>query len=149
MSAAILTTPSPLGPAILRRSKKKSFPLTPNIRFWLLSFKDRVSDDISEPDCSRKSLKYWDKLQAPPGQVFQGQYTFRFNGNRVNVFTHDVMNEELYNKILPSFVDVVTLFSCYLQFVQVRCLFELQNLEKVLKPNGHILPRDYAVEGLL
>ncbi|KAL6559985.1 hypothetical protein OROGR_005102 [Orobanche gracilis] len=70
-------------------------------------------------------------------------FTFRFIGNLVNVnyvIIHDVTNEEPCDTILPTLVDVVTLF------LGVRCLFELQNLKKVLKPNSHILPEDYAVE---
>ncbi|KAL6568281.1 Methyltransferase-like protein 6 [Orobanche hederae] len=150
--------------------------------FWLLSCKERVSDDISEPDFSRKSLKYLDKFYkrhqdkdecqvgfgagstifpliaaylkllihtcdfSAEALILVKLFTFRFIWNRVNVFIHDVTNEGLYDKILPTSVDVVTLFSCYLQFLGVRCLFELQNLKKVLKPDSHILPRDYAVE---
>ncbi|KAL6585177.1 hypothetical protein OROMI_004466 [Orobanche minor] len=65
MSAAILTTtPSPLSPVSQPYSagREKKFSPTPTIMFWLLSCKERVYDDISEPDFSRKSLKYLDKF---------------------------------------------------------------------------------------
>ncbi|KAL6585178.1 hypothetical protein OROMI_004467 [Orobanche minor] len=53
-----------------------------------------------------------------------------FIWNWVNVFIHDVTNKELYDKILPTSVDVVTL------------IFMLSAVSR----DSHILPRDYAVE---
>ncbi|KAL8458613.1 hypothetical protein ACS0TY_035380 [Phlomoides rotata] len=68
-----------------------------------------------------------------------------FDENRINVFNCDVTNEELCDKILPSSVDVVTLIFMLSAVSPNKMHFVLQNLKKVLKPNGHILVRDYAV----
>ncbi|XP_042021510.1 uncharacterized methyltransferase C3H7.11-like isoform X2 [Salvia splendens] len=63
-----------------------------------------------------------------------------FDGKRMNVFTCDVTKEELCNRILPSSVDLVTLV-----ISPKKMPFVLQNLKKILKPNGHVLVKDYGV----
>ncbi|KAK6125055.1 hypothetical protein DH2020_041233 [Rehmannia glutinosa] len=68
-----------------------------------------------------------------------------FNGNRINAFICDVTHEELCDKILPSSVDVVTLIFMLSAVSPNKMPFVLQNLKKILKPNGHVLVRDYAV----
>ncbi|KAI3455592.1 hypothetical protein Pfo_012255 [Paulownia fortunei] len=68
-----------------------------------------------------------------------------FNGNRINVFICDIANEELCDKILPSSIDVVTMIFMLSAVSPNKMPFVLQNLKKVVKPNGHILVRDYAV----
>lgn len=68
-----------------------------------------------------------------------------FDGNRMNVFTCDVTNEELCEKILPVSVDLVTLIFMLSAVSPKKMPFVLQNLKKILKPNGHVLVRDYAV----
>ncbi|KAL0354522.1 UNVERIFIED_CONTAM: tRNA N(3)-methylcytidine methyltransferase METTL6 [Sesamum radiatum] len=68
-----------------------------------------------------------------------------FNENQINLFICDVANDELCEKILPSSVDIVTLIFILSAVSPEKMPFVLQNLKKVLKPNGHILVRDYAV----
>ncbi|KAL3632024.1 hypothetical protein CASFOL_025008 [Castilleja foliolosa] len=68
-----------------------------------------------------------------------------FDGDRINAFTCDVTHEELCDKILPSSVDVITLIFMLSAVSPNKMPFVLQNLKKVLKPNGQILLRDYAV----
>ncbi|KAL2243217.1 uncharacterized methyltransferase C3H7.11-like isoform X2 [Sesamum indicum] len=68
-----------------------------------------------------------------------------FNGDQINLFICDVANDELCEKILPSSVDIVTLIFMLSAVSPKKMPFVLQNLKKVLKPNGHILVRDYAV----
>ncbi|GFQ04744.1 methyltransferase-like protein 6 [Phtheirospermum japonicum] len=68
-----------------------------------------------------------------------------FNGNRINAFICDVTNEELCDQIMPSSVDVITLIFMLSAVSPNKMPFVLQNLRKVLKPNGQILFRDYAV----
>ncbi|KAG8380117.1 hypothetical protein BUALT_Bualt07G0160300 [Buddleja alternifolia] len=67
-----------------------------------------------------------------------------FDGDRINLFICDVANDDLCDKILPSSVDVVTLIFMLSAVSPNKMPFLLQNLKKVLKPNGHILVRDYA-----
>ncbi|KAL8043400.1 hypothetical protein ABFX02_09G117500 [Erythranthe guttata] len=69
----------------------------------------------------------------------------QFYENRINAFICDVVDEDLCGKILPSSVDVVTLIFMLSAVSPNKMPFVLQNLKKVLKPNGHILVRDYAV----
>ncbi|KAH6826647.1 S-adenosyl-L-methionine-dependent methyltransferases superfamily protein [Perilla frutescens var. hirtella] len=73
------------------------------------------------------------------------KYHSNFDGKRMNVFVCDVTNEELCNKILPSSVDLVTLIFMLSAVSPNKMPFVLQNLNKILKPNGHVLVRDYAV----
>ncbi|GER53544.1 methyltransferase [Striga asiatica] len=68
-----------------------------------------------------------------------------FNGNRLNVFMCDVTSEELCDKIPPSSVDVVTLIFMLSAVSPNKMPLVIQNLKKVLKSNGHVLFRDYAV----
>ncbi|KAL3824473.1 hypothetical protein ACJIZ3_020502 [Penstemon smallii] len=68
-----------------------------------------------------------------------------FNEDRINVFVCDVSNEELCDKILPCSVDIVTLIFMLSAVSPTKMPIVLQNLKKILKPNGHVLLRDYAV----
>ncbi|KAG6397978.1 hypothetical protein SASPL_139428 [Salvia splendens] len=68
-----------------------------------------------------------------------------FDGKRMNVFTCDVTKEELCNRILPSSVDLVTLIFMLSAVSPKKMPFVLQNLKKILKPNGHVLVKDYGV----
>ncbi|KAL2462446.1 S-adenosyl-L-methionine-dependent methyltransferase superfamily protein [Forsythia ovata] len=68
-----------------------------------------------------------------------------FTEDRINVFLCDVTNDDLTKNVLPSSIDVVTLIFMLSAVSPNKMLLVVQNLKKVLKPNGHILLRDYAV----
>ncbi|XP_022889610.1 uncharacterized methyltransferase C3H7.11-like isoform X1 [Olea europaea var. sylvestris] len=68
-----------------------------------------------------------------------------FSEAQINVFLCDVANDDLTEKVLPSSVDVVTLIFMLSAVSPNKMLSVVQNLKDVLKPNGHILFRDYAV----
>ncbi|KAL2539116.1 S-adenosyl-L-methionine-dependent methyltransferase superfamily protein [Abeliophyllum distichum] len=68
-----------------------------------------------------------------------------FTEDRINVFLCDAANDDLAETVLPSSVDVVTLIFMLSAVSPNKMLLVVQNLKKVLKPNGHILLRDYAV----
>ncbi|XAR67598.1 tRNA(Thr) (cytosine(32)-N(3))-methyltransferase [Bertholletia excelsa] len=68
-----------------------------------------------------------------------------FNEDQVNAFVCDVANGDLCDKIMPSSVDVVTLIFMLSAVCPAKMPLILQNIRKVLKPNGCILLRDYAV----
>ncbi|XP_057771231.1 uncharacterized protein LOC130991125 isoform X2 [Salvia miltiorrhiza] len=68
-----------------------------------------------------------------------------FDVKRMNVFTCDVTNEELCDRILPSSVDLVTLIFMLSAVSPKKMPFVLQNVKKILKPNGHVLVKDYGV----
>ncbi|XP_051147637.1 tRNA N(3)-methylcytidine methyltransferase trm141-like [Andrographis paniculata] len=67
-----------------------------------------------------------------------------FDANRINLFVCDVVSEALCDKIPPSSVDVVTLIFMLSAVSPSKMTIVLNNLNKVLKPNGHVLVRDYA-----
>ncbi|XP_073136272.1 tRNA N(3)-methylcytidine methyltransferase trm141-like isoform X2 [Henckelia pumila] len=69
----------------------------------------------------------------------------KFTEDRMHLFNCDVSSDELCDKILPCSVDVVTLVFMLSAVSPNKMSFVLQNLKEVLKPNGHILVRDYAV----
>ncbi|KAJ6924332.1 oligomeric Golgi complex subunit 8 [Populus alba x Populus x berolinensis] len=60
----------------------------------------------------------------------------------VGAFVCDLTVDDLSKEISPSSVDIVTM--CPLR----RCPLILQNIKKVMKPNGYVLLRDYAVGDL-
>ncbi|XP_058105971.1 tRNA N(3)-methylcytidine methyltransferase trm141-like [Magnolia sinica] len=67
-----------------------------------------------------------------------------FRADRVNAFVSDVTVDDLSKKISPSSVDVVTLIFALSAVSPKKMPFILQNIRKVLKPNGYVLLRDYA-----
>ncbi|XP_077239744.1 S-adenosyl-L-methionine-dependent methyltransferases superfamily protein [Tasmannia lanceolata] len=71
-----------------------------------------------------------------------------FMVDRVNPFVCDVTQEDLSNKIAPFSVDIVTMIFVLSAISPEKMPFLLQNIGKVLKPNGHVLFRDYAVGDL-
>ncbi|KAH7857425.1 hypothetical protein Vadar_012549 [Vaccinium darrowii] len=68
-----------------------------------------------------------------------------FNEDRVNAFLCDVVNDDLCDTMMPSSIDVVTLIFVLSAVCPKKMHLILQNLKKVLKPDGHILLRDYAI----
>ncbi|KAI5665430.1 hypothetical protein M9H77_15283 [Catharanthus roseus] len=67
-----------------------------------------------------------------------------FNDDRINVFLCDIAKDDLSVQIKPSSVDVAILIFVLSAVSPNKMLLVLQNLKRVLKPNGHVLLRDYA-----
>ncbi|XP_072969079.1 tRNA N(3)-methylcytidine methyltransferase trm141-like isoform X2 [Typha angustifolia] len=71
------------------------------------------------------------------------------NGNlrsdQVNAFVCDVTMDNLCEHIKPASVDVVTMIFMLSAVPPVKMPLVLQNIKKVLKPNGYLLFRDYAM----
>ncbi|XP_027169709.1 uncharacterized methyltransferase C3H7.11-like isoform X1 [Coffea eugenioides] len=68
-----------------------------------------------------------------------------FNNGCVNAFVCDVAKDDLCINIKPSSVDIVTLIFVLSAVAPSKMTLVLQNLKRVLKPDGHILLRDYAL----
>ncbi|XP_077247912.1 uncharacterized protein LOC143887671 isoform X2 [Tasmannia lanceolata] len=68
-----------------------------------------------------------------------------FSSDQVNAFVCDVTVEDISEKILPSSIDVVTLIFMLSAVSPKKMHLILQNIKKVLKPNGYVLLRDYAI----
>ncbi|RWR88918.1 Methyltransferase type 12 [Cinnamomum micranthum f. kanehirae] len=68
-----------------------------------------------------------------------------FKDDRVNAFVTDVTVDDLDETVLRDSVDVVTLIFTLSAVCPSKMPFVLQNIRKVLKPNGHVLLRDYAI----
>ncbi|CAN6456163.1 unnamed protein product [Victoria cruziana] len=71
-----------------------------------------------------------------------------FNVDCVDVFVCDLTVDDLGNKILPSSVDLVTMIFMLSAVSPEKMPLVLQNIRRVLKPNGHVLLRDYAIGDL-
>ncbi|KAI3955921.1 hypothetical protein MKW98_006281 [Papaver atlanticum] len=67
-----------------------------------------------------------------------------FKEERVNAFVSDVTKDDLCETISPNSVDIVTLIFALSAVSPDKMPLVLQNIKKVLKPNGYILLRDYA-----
>ncbi|KAF3450572.1 hypothetical protein FNV43_RR06661 [Rhamnella rubrinervis] len=65
--------------------------------------------------------------------------------DRVNPFVADVTDDALCDHIDPSSVDVVTLIFMLSAVSPKKMPFILQNIKSVMKLNGYVLLRDYAV----
>ncbi|PKI39882.1 uncharacterized methyltransferase C3H7.11-like [Punica granatum] len=68
-----------------------------------------------------------------------------FRESQVNAFVCDVAEDVLCDVIPPSSVDVVTLVFMLSAVHPDKMPRILQNIRNALKPNGHVLFRDYAV----
>ncbi|XP_052175645.1 uncharacterized protein LOC127790280 isoform X2 [Diospyros lotus] len=68
-----------------------------------------------------------------------------FNEEQVNAFVCDVVEDDLCDKVMPSSVDVATLIFMLSAVCPKKMHMILQNIRKVLKPEGYILVRDYAI----
>ncbi|KAI3839074.1 hypothetical protein MKW92_041712, partial [Papaver armeniacum] len=67
-----------------------------------------------------------------------------FKEERINAFVSDVTKDDLSQTISPNSVDIVTLIFALSAVSPDKMPFVLQNIKKVLKPNGYVLLRDYA-----
>ncbi|KAI8529622.1 hypothetical protein RHMOL_Rhmol12G0239100 [Rhododendron molle] len=60
-------------------------------------------------------------------------------------FSCDVVTDDLCDTMMPSSIDVVTLIFMLSAVCPKKMHLILQNVKKVLKPDGHVLLRDYAI----
>ncbi|KAK5834719.1 tRNA N(3)-methylcytidine methyltransferase trm141-like isoform X2 [Gossypium arboreum] len=68
-----------------------------------------------------------------------------FKEDRVNAFLCDVTVDNLLEKINPFSVDVITLVFMLSAVSPHKMPSILQNIKRVLKPDGYVLLRDYAI----
>ncbi|KAE9599818.1 putative tRNA(Thr) (cytosine(32)-N(3))-methyltransferase [Lupinus albus] len=71
-----------------------------------------------------------------------------FNESHVNAFVSDLTVDDLCKEILPSSVDIVTMIFMLSAVSPEKMALVLQNIRKVIKPNGYVLLRDYATGDL-
>ncbi|CAK7352894.1 unnamed protein product [Dovyalis caffra] len=67
---------------------------------------------------------------------------------RVGAFVCDLTVDDLSKDISPSSVDIVTMIFVLSAVSPEKMPLVLQNVKKILKPNGYVLLRDYAVGDL-
>ncbi|XP_021907622.1 LOW QUALITY PROTEIN: uncharacterized protein LOC110821949 [Carica papaya] len=71
-----------------------------------------------------------------------------FVETRVNAFVSDLTIDDLSKQISPSSVDIISMIFVLSAVSPEKMPLVLQNVRKVLKPNGCVLFRDYAVGDL-
>ncbi|KAH1212409.1 hypothetical protein AAZX31_14G097100 [Glycine max] len=71
-----------------------------------------------------------------------------FKESHVSAFVSDLTADDLCNEILPSSVDIVTMIFMLSAVSPEKMPLVLQNIRKVIKPNGYVLFRDYATGDL-
>ncbi|PIA42946.1 hypothetical protein AQUCO_02000416v1 [Aquilegia coerulea] len=71
-----------------------------------------------------------------------------FTEDRVNAFVCDLTVDELSKDVPPSSVDIITMIFVLSAVAPEKMSQVLQNISKVLKPNGLVLLRDYALGDL-
>ncbi|KAI3855589.1 hypothetical protein MKX03_006627 [Papaver bracteatum] len=71
-----------------------------------------------------------------------------FTSDRVNAFVCDLTADDISEQIPPSSVDIVTMIFVLSAVSPEKMTMILQNIRKILKPNGLVLLRDYAVGDL-
>ncbi|KAI4316505.1 hypothetical protein L6164_024485 [Bauhinia variegata] len=71
-----------------------------------------------------------------------------FKESQVKAFTSDLTVDDLSKEIPPFSVDIVTMIFVLSAVSPEKMHLVLQNIRKVLKPNGHVLFRDYATGDL-
>ncbi|KAM7507498.1 hypothetical protein LguiA_017951 [Lonicera macranthoides] len=71
-----------------------------------------------------------------------------FTEAQVNAFVCDLTIDDLCKQISPSSVDIVTMIFVLSAVSPDKMPLVLQNIRKVLKPNGYVLVRDYATGDL-
>ncbi|KAL1290015.1 hypothetical protein AAHE18_20G098200 [Arachis hypogaea] len=71
-----------------------------------------------------------------------------FKESCVRAFVSDLTVDDLCKEILPSSVDIVTMIFMLSAVSPEKMPLVLQNVRKIIKPNGYVLFRDYATEDL-
>ncbi|KAG9451821.1 hypothetical protein H6P81_004725 [Aristolochia fimbriata] len=80
-----------------------------------------------------------------PNAVSLVQANENFRADQVNAFVCDVTVDDLSKTISPSSVDIVTLIFALSSVTPNKMTYALKNIKRVLKPNGFVLLRDYAI----
>ncbi|GMH22040.1 hypothetical protein Nepgr_023883 [Nepenthes gracilis] len=88
---------------------------------------------------------FFHACDASPNAISLVKSHIDYREDKVNAFVCDLMNEDPCDKILPSSVDVVTLVFMLSAVSPGKMPLILESLRPLLKPNGCILLRDYAV----
>ncbi|KAI7741174.1 hypothetical protein M8C21_019353 [Ambrosia artemisiifolia] len=68
-----------------------------------------------------------------------------FPKHQINAFVCNFAQENLCHHIMPASLDIVTLVFTLSAVSPEKMPIVIQNLRLVLKPNGHVLFRDYAI----
>ncbi|XP_076926043.1 uncharacterized protein LOC143589072 [Bidens hawaiensis] len=68
-----------------------------------------------------------------------------FLKDQINVFACNIAEENLCDHIMPASVDIVTLVFTLSAVSPEKMSTVIQNLQHVLKPDGYVLFRDYAI----
>ncbi|KAJ0765691.1 putative tRNA(Thr) (cytosine(32)-N(3))-methyltransferase [Helianthus annuus] len=68
-----------------------------------------------------------------------------FRKDQINVFVCNIAEENLCDHIMPASVDIVTLVFTLSAVSPEKMPIIIENLGLVLKPNGHVVFRDYAI----
>ncbi|GMG99126.1 hypothetical protein Nepgr_000966 [Nepenthes gracilis] len=71
-----------------------------------------------------------------------------FTESRINAFVCDLTSDDLSKQIVPSSVDIVTMIFVLSAVSPEKMPLVLQNIRNIVKPNGHVLFRDYATGDL-
>ncbi|XP_027330710.1 uncharacterized protein LOC113846524 isoform X2 [Abrus precatorius] len=71
-----------------------------------------------------------------------------FKESHVSAFVFDLTADDLCKEILPSSIDIVTMIFMLSAVSPEKMPLVLQNVRKVIKPNGYVLFRDYATGDL-
>ncbi|XP_021978302.1 tRNA N(3)-methylcytidine methyltransferase METTL6 isoform X4 [Helianthus annuus] len=87
--------------------------------------------------------KDWGHYFCHPKVLLESHPNFR--KDQINVFVCNIAEENLCDHIMPASVDIVTLVFTLSAVSPEKMPIIIQNLGLVLKPNGHVLFRDYAI----
>nr|GEW18985.1 methyltransferase-like protein [Tanacetum cinerariifolium] len=71
-----------------------------------------------------------------------------FQESKINAFPCDITTDDLLNHVPPSSVDIVTMIFVLSAVSPEKMHLAMQNIKKILKPNGYVLFRDYATGDL-
>ncbi|PWA42778.1 methyltransferase-like protein 6 [Artemisia annua] len=68
-----------------------------------------------------------------------------FCEDQMNVFVCNIAEDDLCDHIMPASVDIVTIVFTLSAVSPEKMPIVLQNIGRILKPNGYVLLRDYAI----
>ncbi|KAL4560061.1 hypothetical protein LXL04_032209 [Taraxacum kok-saghyz] len=69
----------------------------------------------------------------------------KFSEDQMNAFVCNITEDDLCDHIKPASLDIATLIFTLSAVCPEKMPTVIQNLRRVLKPNGHVLLRDYAI----
>ncbi|PWA84940.1 methyltransferase-like protein 6 [Artemisia annua] len=88
-----------------------------------------------------ESRKHWDNFY----ERHQNKSHKIFREDQMNVFVCNIAEDNLCDHIMPASVDIFTLVFTLSAVSPEKMPIVLQNIGRVLKPNGYVLLRDYAI----